>query len=271
MNVYILNEDTNELSIKLSFELGSFPLPISSIIDESFESVEIMYLSNSSIIDTSLLSFIKYDKTTKNVYFKSNKKSNNKLHGVKLDNKYNDGDKLLIKKSEYVTFDIYSDFLISSKYIDQVKLTELEKMPDIFTKSPTTYDDIVHLNFLKKSDEFIFDLSLLNELIIYDSLKSKLYVLNIPLGTPFSNFGLSNIKLLKYKNFLDILNNDKTGIITINIDNVIKSPEPVSTGYVVSNIMVLCDNFDIDWLVNYYGKECKTLFNFDVLKYSIEV
>ena len=210
--------------------------------------------------------FSKFDKDTKQLYLEEC----NELNKREID-QY---DYFIMKNLESVTD---SEFILDDTIFDieDLDYDKLETFKDIAKSFDTVkvieYDkddenNIINANtFLNSKNStlnYVFDLSILNEVFIIND--KKLYVLNVPIGLEYRTLGITDNKnnyLVKYKDE----NVDLKGKqLVLDINKCIKSNVKITSEYIMSNTFMIVENFQIDTL-NKYALQMKKIFDMDII------
>lgn len=160
-----------------------------------------------------------------------------------------------VKKFEYIK-DISKDY-------DAIKVIEYEKANnDNLINIDILENDAIHeYEFGKK---YIFDMSIINELIIFNKSNNKLYVLSLPLGLDFNVIGIYSVVSKYYSKYKKSLDYSKE-ILELDVDSIYLTNYKMSNEkHVINNEVLFVDDIDEEKLKR-YQKEIKTFFDMDVI------
>lgn len=160
-----------------------------------------------------------------------------------------------IEKFEYMK-DVSKDY-------DTIKVTEYEKVDDnnLINIDIVENDVINEHEFGKK---YIFDMSIINELIVFNKSNNKLFILSLPLGLDFNIIGISSDVSKYYTKCKKSLDYSKESL-EIDIDSIYPTDHKMNNEkYAISNEILFVDDIDEEKLKR-YQKQNKTFFDMDVI------
>jgi hypothetical protein len=241
------------------------------IKDDKIENLQYYYdLSSTSDINKIIklygFDFDKYDSATKKIYLKQNPNFND-------ENLLKEYDYFIMKYFKYkLPKDksiIAIDTIFNIEDLDIDKFETIKEMSkDYDSIKITEYQNDEKSNFNpylsnKHDNKYIFDLSILNEVLLIDESKNKLYVLKCPIGLEYKLIGIenyNNVIFLKYDDLIDY----KKDNIELDITKIEDSNISPTNGYIFSNIFIKTKSIDED-ILNKYNKQMKTLFEMDII------
>ena len=241
------------------------------IKDDKIEKLKYYYdLSSTSDINKIIklygFDFDKYDSATKKIYLKQNPNFND-------ENLLKEYIYLLMKYFKYKLPEdksiIVIDTIFNIEDLDMDKFETIKEMSkDYDSIKITEYPNDEKINFNpymsnNHDNKYIFDLSILNEVLLIDESKNKLYVLKCPIGLEYKLIGIenyNNVIFLKYGDLIDY----KKDNIELDITKIEDSNISPTNGYIFSNIFIKVKSIDED-ILNKYNKQMKTLFEMDII------
>lgn len=241
------------------------------IKDDKLENLQYYYnLTSTSdiskIIKTYGFNFDKYDFINKKIHL--NKEPN--YDDEKLLNEYYyfiiRYIKCKIPKDESI---IVLDTIFNIEDLDMDKLEiikEISKDYDSIKITEYSTDEEIKFNQHLSSDcsnKYIFDVTILNEVLLIDESKNKLYVLKCPIGSEYNSIGVENyndVHFLKYNGSIDY----KKDTIELDITKIKDSNISPANRYMVSNLFIKTKSVNEENL-NKYSKQMKTLFDMDII------
>ena len=210
--------------------------------------------------------FNKFDKETKQLYLEEY----NELNKREID-QY---DYFIMKNVESVTDENYiiDDLIFDIEDLDYDKLKMFKDIAKSFDSVKVIeYDkddenNIINANtFLNSKNStlnYVFDLSILNEVFIIND--KKLYVLNVPIGLELETLGIignDNNYLVKY---CDETKDLKGKNIVLDVNKCIKSNIKITSEYIMSNLFIIADKFNKE-ILNKYSNQMKKIFDMDIV------
>lgn len=150
-----------------------------------------------------------------------------------------------------------------AKDYDTIKITEYEKVDkDNLINIDVVENDTINEHIFGK--KYIFDMSIINELIIFNKSNNKMYILSLPLGLDFNVIGISSESSKYYSNHKNPLDYSKE-LLELDVDSIHQSEHKMNNEkYVISNEILFVDYIDEEKL-NRYQKQNKTFFDMDVI------
>ena len=269
------NKWYKKIEIEFDYVYGIEEFRFDDIIkDDKIENLQYYYYSLSSIFDINKLiitygfDFDKYDSSTKKIHLKQNPNFNDKkllteyYYFIIKSFKY----KIYEDKSVIVTDSIFNieDLDMNklesikelSKDYDSIKITEYSTDEEIIVNQCLTNDD--------RNNKYIFNLSILNEVLLIDESKNKLYVLKCPIGLEYKLIGIenyNNVTFLKYDD--DHIDYEKDNI-EIDITKIKDSDYAPTNEYIFSNVFIKTKSINEE-ILNKYNKQMKELFEMDII------
>jgi hypothetical protein len=241
------------------------------IKDDKIENLQ-YYYNLTSVSDISKIikvygfDFDKYDPAAKKIHLKKNPDYDDE----KLLNEYYyfiiRYIKCKIPEDESI---IVLDTIFNIEDLDPDKLETIKEIAKDYNSIKITEystDEEIEVNQHLSSictNKYIFDITILNEVLLIDEIKNKLYVLKCPIGSEYNSIGIENYNDVNFLTYNDSIDYKKDNI-ELDISKIKDSVISPANRYILSNIFIKAKSVNEE-ILNKYNNQMKTLFEIDII------